>query len=80
MNVEELKTILKSLNVPDQWYAINDGLKADALILYENYKCWELFYYSERGDRLDHKVFETEEEACLYLLERIKTQASFLKR
>ncbi len=80
MNVEELKRILQSLNVPDQWYVLNNGLKADALVLYENYRYWEFFYYSERGERLDHKMFETEDEACLYLLEKIKMQVSSFKR
>jgi hypothetical protein len=80
MNIRKLKAVLESMAVPHRWYSINDGLKVDALVLYENYRYWEFFYYSEKGDRLDHKIFETEHEACLYFLDKIRFQLDLLKR
>lgn len=80
MNIKKLKEVLESMVVPDWWYAINEGLKIDALVLYENYMFWEYFYYSEKGERIDHKIFTTESEAYLYLLGRIKTQLTTFKR
>ena len=33
MNVRELKDVLGSMEIPEQCYAINDGLKIDASVL-----------------------------------------------
>lgn len=74
MDVRELKDVLGSMAVREQCYAISDGLKIDALVLYKKNMVWDFFYYREKGERIGHRVFKTESEACLYLLDRIKTR------
>lgn len=79
MKLDELKQKLLLSNAPERWYSIDDGLKADAYILYKNYSIWEYFYLDERGNRLDYKIFKEEEEAYEHLWQKIKNRLEIFK-
>lgn len=72
MNVMQLEQELKRIGVP-QWmyFLMHNGLPNEAFCLTPADGHWEV-YYSERGLRSDLRTFSTEEEACEYLLGRLK--------
>lgn len=72
MNREELKEELKKLNIPWEHYSLYGDLVRDSIVLYKNYDNWEVFYYDERGNRLDQKIFRSESTACEYILKHFK--------
>jgi hypothetical protein len=74
MNLDELKARLYKANVPERWYSLDEGLKADACILYKNYSKWECFYLDEKGDRHDYRVFDEDEQAYEYLWKKMERQ------
>lgn len=74
MNLLELKDKLYWCNVPDRWYSLNDGLKPDACILYQNYSKWEFFYLDEKGGRHDYRIFNNDEEAFNHLWKKMENQ------
>ena len=68
MNLVELKDKLESINVPAEYYSLNDGLFPDRLILEcISSKKWIVYYFGERGLRHREMSFLTEEEACNYI-------------
>ncbi len=67
MNREELKYELIKLNVNKSYYSLDGELNPDSIVLYENYKIWEVFYFDEKGDRNDCKFFTSEDLACEYI-------------
>jgi hypothetical protein len=74
MTIFDLQKKLYESNVPERWYSLNQGLKPDALILYKNYSHWEFFYLSEKGDKLDFKLFLNESDAFEYFWKKILKQ------
>ena len=68
MKIEELQKNLAELKIPKRRYVINDSYPADTHVLQQNYNIWEYFYFDERGEKNDYKIFKTEEEACEYML------------
>lgn len=79
MNLLELKDKLYWNNVPNHWYSLDEGLKPDACILFKNYSKWEFFYLDEKGERRDHRIFSTAEEAYEYLWKKMKNQLEIFK-
>lgn len=79
MDKQTLISKLQSNNIPERWYSINEGLKPNACIIYENYSLWEYFYLDEKGERLDYKIFSNEEEAYEHLWNKMKYQAKIFK-
>ena len=80
MNIESLKEELKRLQVPENWYSINGSLQSDRHFLMQNYHRWEYFYFDERGNRDNYKVFMDEGEACEYFLCTIKSELAYLRK
>lgn len=72
MNKLELKGELDLLNVDSNSYSLNGVLNPDSIILYNSYDTWQVFYLDERGGRDDEKLFQSEEEACKYILKLFK--------
>lgn len=66
MKKYELKQTLakKQLNY---FFTLEGGLPNELYCLGENGNIWEV-YYSERGTKSNLQTFQTEEEACKYLL------------
>lgn len=67
LNLIELERRLHEMNIDMNCYSLNGELKPDALIIYENYSKWEVFFY-EKGSRFNEKIFYSENDACNYLL------------
>ena len=51
-------------------YSLDGGLPAEQYVLALEEEGWSV-YYSERGQRTDEVHFDTEHEACDYLLVRL---------
>jgi hypothetical protein len=71
MTLAELKKKIDEYNIPDRWYAINEGEKPNALILYKTYANWEFFHVDNEGEKSNHVLFATEEEAYDYLWQQL---------
>jgi len=72
MNIEELKKALDKEGVKPFYYSLN-GITEDkdgALILEKKGKKWMCYFYERRG-KFDVKYFDTEDEACKYMLEQL---------
>jgi len=80
MNREELRRKLDELNVYPGFYSLEGELLPDRIVLYQNYAKWEVFYFDERGNRDNEKVFFSESEACNYIYEHFTTQKEIEKK
>jgi len=72
MNRYELKDELDRLGVHAGFYSLEGNLLPDRIVLYHNYSKWEVFYFDERGNRDNEKVFFSENDACNYIYEYFK--------
>ena len=71
MLVNELKSKLDAIGVPQDLYSIMlGGLPNERLCIVKE-DMWQV-YYSERKKKVGQKFFETEEEACEYFYEKMK--------
>lgn len=68
MNRTDLERELDLLGVNTYRYSLYGELNPDTMILYQNYNKWEVFYLDERGGRETKGVFDSEAEACDYLI------------
>ena len=69
MNKEKLKLKLVEEGIREEAYCL-DGDKLDAYCLNNSYKDWSVYFF-ERGLRIGKKNFESESEACEYLLSEL---------
>ena len=71
MNIEELKTILVTADVPRNWYSIYDEFWDDRYVIKDcacsGKKYCETFY-SERGEIDEYRTFVNEDILCEYFL------------
>lgn len=75
MKVNELKSKLDEIGVSQDLYSIMvGGLPNERLCIVKD-EMWQV-YYSERGNKVGQKVFETEEEACEYFYRKMKRYSS----
>jgi hypothetical protein len=77
VNIKQLENTLLKMNVSSSYYTINGSLKTDTYVLNEVHGKWEYFYFDEKGNRQNYKVFEKEEEACNLFLSIIKNEISY---
>lgn len=68
MTKDNLEKQLIALNINPERYSVNGESKLDAVILYDFKIKWEVFYIDERGERMQEKVFLSENDACDYIL------------
>lgn len=54
-------------------YSLSGGLQNESYCIEQMKGCWAV-YYSERGIRANLELFDTEEDACLYLYECVKRE------
>jgi hypothetical protein len=80
MNRNELKCKLDKLNVFTGFYSLEGELLPDRIVLFHNYDIWEVFYFDERGNRDNEKVFLSENEACEYIFEHFNQQKAIEKK
>lgn len=75
MDRAELRRILDEEGIRRDVYSLDGGLQNDTMCIEEVYGQW-FFYYTERGIRSGERKFATEDEACRYLLERLRNDSS----
>jgi len=70
MNSNELKSVLEKEKINSQAYSIF-GVKGppedEQYVLDKEGQKW-VIYYSQKGERINQKSFEVEDEACRYFL------------
>lgn len=76
MNRAELKRRLDELQVNPRFYSLEGEMLPDRMVLYHSYDKWIVFYFSERGNRENERIFSSEEEACSYLYELFERSVS----
>lgn len=74
MNKNKLKYKLDNLNIYRGYYSLEGELLPDRIVLFQNFDIWEVFYFDERGNRNNEKVFTSESEACEYIYNHFKLQ------
>lgn len=68
MNTKELKKALKKAKIPTEFYNLDGtGRDDERLCLVKENGKW-VVYYLERGVRTTELLFDSEEEACKYIL------------
>lgn len=68
MNTKELKKALKKAKIPAEFYNLDGkGRDDERLCLIQENSKW-VVYYLERGVRTTELLFNSEEEACNYIL------------
>lgn len=72
MNKFILKKKLDFLNIDKNSYSLDGVSLPDRIVLYNSYQNWEVFYFDERGNKDDEKIFHSEEEACNYIYKLFK--------
>jgi hypothetical protein len=72
MNRQELKIELDKLHVPRSNYSLDGSIQTNASILDHAHGHWIIFSVDERGNRSEEKTFQSEDEACAYLLNKNK--------
>ena len=77
MNTIQLVDELDKLKVPKNYYSINGDLRTDTYILNNIYGKWEYYYFDEKGNREDYHEFENENEACEYMLTKLKAEINY---
>lgn len=74
MTREELKQKLTEIGVKESFYSFKGGLPSEEFCLNKVGDDWEV-YYSERGQKSQHKKFNTESEACEHFLHFITSDS-----
>ena len=67
----ELKQALNAKNVPAYYYNIDEIGEIDQRVCLEYIDSKWNVYYSERGKKFDLSIFDSEEEACQNLYDRL---------
>jgi hypothetical protein len=70
VNRQRLRALLDSERVRRNAYALDGSVPEEAMCLLPVTGGWTVFY-SERGQRSGERWFETEDEACDFLAERL---------
>jgi hypothetical protein len=70
MNREQLLQLLHQKGIRVGVFSLDGRACDECLRLEQRGQGW-LVYYAERGIRTNERVFETEDEACRYILERL---------
>lgn len=77
MKIKQLEERLDEMGISKSSYSINSDLSTDTFILNEIYGKWEYFYFDEKGNKLGYKTFETEDEACEYLIKVCEAEIKY---
>lgn len=70
VNRDLLQKLLDKEGIDPSAYSLDGGSPFEAYVLEERAPSWTV-YYSERGLRSGEVEFESEDEACSYLLELV---------
>ena len=67
MNRDVLAMLLKKEGISSDRYSLNGDLQPGRIVLYKNYKKWEVFYFDEHGSRQMLKTCNSEASACNFI-------------
>ena len=70
MNREELRAAVHREGIEPSAYSLDGGAPSETYVLSLENGGWSV-YYSEHGERVDEARFDTEDEACSFLLLRL---------
>jgi hypothetical protein len=70
VNREQLRAATSKEGIRDTAYSLDGGLPPERYVLAIVDGGWSV-YYSDRAERVDEAFFDTEDEACSYLLLRL---------
>jgi len=76
MNRAELIKFFQEKNIPIDSYSMMGGLPNEAFCINKIDKGWEV-YYSERGVKSQLSCFDNEEDACMYLKDKLGSIIGF---
>lgn len=77
MNKKELEKKLKRTGVPKHYYNLEEKGRNDERFCLERLgDKWEV-YFAERGAKTTREIFDSEEEACLFLYEKLRYARRF---
>ena len=80
MTKAELQRQLDSIGISRAVYSLDGGVHDDKYVLsQEAMGAWSV-YYSERGLVISKKVFDSENEACEYLMRKISADPTVRQR
>jgi hypothetical protein len=71
MNREQLKTQLTDLRIDPTAYCLSGGLPNECLVLNQEPNGIREVYYSERGQKSNLRLFDSEDKAVQYFLDVI---------
>lgn len=71
MNINQLRAELSKLEISKNAYQLKGGLPNEVFCIGMENNTWEV-YYSERGNKTNRKVFDSEESACEYFFKLMK--------
>jgi hypothetical protein len=74
MNRQELKYKLDELGINAGFYSLSGELLPDRIVLFQYYNKWEVFYFDERGNRNNERIFHSESDACDYIYDYLRKQ------
>lgn len=77
MTYEELVNKISANSIPTELYSINEGIKPNAYILFKNYDKWEYFFITEKGDRVNFRIFYNESQAYDFFWEKLFKEISY---
>lgn len=71
LNLESLRDALEAAGIPADAYCLSGGLPNEQMCIEQRDDRWRV-YYSERGLRSGLREFDSEAEACAYLLAEVR--------
>lgn len=79
MNMNELRKRLNEEGIDESSYSLEGDLSGDQYVISHDGAVWSV-YYSERGLQTSLRTFQTESEACSYMLQVILSDPTTRKR
>ena len=70
MKLKDAIDLLASKNVRRDVYAVNTVAANDAIVIYQESPFQWSVFYTERGLRIDEKIYKSEDQACQDFIDR----------
>lgn len=80
MDKKELKKQLEILGVNKEYYSLNGVEMPGRTIFSYSSSRWSVYNINERGKKTDEKYFNSEEDACYYMLKILKEEKDLQDR
>jgi hypothetical protein len=70
-NIAELRKSLEKMDVKKTWYSICENYQGDTYVVTFENNCWMFFYFDEKGNKENIRMFDNESDACSFFYETI---------